>query len=182
MRINYAVEAEGLRHHVRSALGVDAGAWSRLNRRVHEWRHSLESRYAIPQSCACGRPSHPDPGQGSEVIAGGLRLIEEFAVEYGGVRVANVCLDKDDIPASGGSAWTCHSTGSTPPPTVTEVTPSSFSARNPRIGASAARPSATPTATACSKLPDWWPTPCFGGRNRKPPTVLPELLTSWTAP
>ena len=48
MRIYYAMEAEGLRHHVRSALGVDARAWNRLNRRVREWRQQLESRYGIP--------------------------------------------------------------------------------------------------------------------------------------
>ena len=36
MRIYYAMEAEGIRHHVRSALGVDAGAWNRFNRLVHE--------------------------------------------------------------------------------------------------------------------------------------------------
>ena len=113
MRIYYAMEAEGLRHHVRSALGVDARAWNRLNGRVHQWRQQLESRYAIPadlglrpgelvsspQSCACGCHPQPAPDQGVGVIAGGLRLIEDFAVESGGVRVTNVCLDKDDIPA-----------------------------------------------------------------------------------
>ena len=113
MRIYYAVEAEGLRHHVRSALGVDAGAWNRLNRRIHKWRRSLESRHGIPadlglrpdelasvhQSCACDCHSQPAPCQGAGVVAEGLRLIEDFAVESGGVRVTNVCLDKDDIPA-----------------------------------------------------------------------------------
>ena len=113
MRIYYAMEAEGLRHHVRSALGVDVRAWNRVNRRVREWRQQLESRHGIPadlglrpgelvsvpQSCACG--SHPQRAhrQGAEAIAGGLRLIEDLAFESGGVRVTNVCLDKDDIPA-----------------------------------------------------------------------------------
>ena len=111
MRIYYAVEAEGLRHYVRSALGVDSGAWNRFNRRIHEWRRRLESRHgipsdlglcpdelvAVPQSCACGCHSQPAPRQGAEVIAEGLRLIEDFAVEYGGVGVTNICLDKDDI-------------------------------------------------------------------------------------
>jgi hypothetical protein len=113
MRIYYAVEAEGLHRHVRSALGVDAGAWNRFNRRIHEWRRSLESRYGIPadlglradelasvpQSCACGCHSQPAHRHGAEVIAEGLRLIEDFAVESGGLGVTNICLDKDDIPA-----------------------------------------------------------------------------------
>ncbi len=113
MRIYYAMEAEGLRHHVRSALGVDAPAWNRFNRRVNDWRRSLESRYAIPadlglrpdelasvsQSCTCGCHSRPASHEGAAVIAEGLRLIEDFAAESGGVRVTNICLDKDDIPA-----------------------------------------------------------------------------------
>ena len=113
MRIYYAMEAEGLRHHVHSALGVDARAWNRFNRRVHEWRRQLESRdgipadlglrpeelASVPQSCTCGCHSQPAPRQGAEVIAEGLRLIEDFAVESGGVGVTNICLDKDDIPA-----------------------------------------------------------------------------------
>ena len=113
MRIYYAMEAEGLRYHVRSALCVDARAWNRLNRRMHEWRRDLESCYGIPadlglrpdelvsvpHTCGCGRPSQPASRQGAEVIAGALRLIEDFAAEHGGVRVTNVCLDKDDISA-----------------------------------------------------------------------------------
>ena len=113
MRIYYAMEAEGFRHHVRSALGVDTGAWNRLNRRVLDWGRRLESRYGIPaelelrpaelaaltQSCTCGCHGDPAPVQREEVIAGGLRLIEEFAAEHGGVKVTNICLDKEDIPA-----------------------------------------------------------------------------------
>ena len=113
MRIYYAVEAEGLRYHVRSALGVDEGAWNRFNRRIHEWRRSLESRYGIPadlglrpgelvpapHSCTCGCHPEPERRQGAEVIAGGLRLIEDFAVESAGVRVTNICLDKDEVTA-----------------------------------------------------------------------------------
>ncbi len=113
MRIYYAMEAEGLRHHVRCALGVDVRAWNRFNRRVHDWRRDLERRYGIPadlglrpdelasapQSCTCGCYPQPAPRQGAAVIAEGLRLIEDFAVESGGLRVTNICLDKDDIPA-----------------------------------------------------------------------------------
>ena len=113
MKIYYAMEAEGLRSHVRSALGVDAQAWNRFSRRVHDWRHSLEHRYGIPadlglrpdelaaapQSCTCSCHPQPASRQGATVIADGLRLIEDFAVESGGVRVTNICLDKDDIPA-----------------------------------------------------------------------------------
>ena len=97
MRIYYAMEAEGHRHHVRSALGVDDRAWNRLNRRVHEWRPG--ELVSLPHSCACGRHPQPAPDQGVGVIAGGLSLIEDFAVESGGVGVTNVCLDKEDIPA-----------------------------------------------------------------------------------
>ncbi len=113
MRIYYAMEAEGLRRHVRSALGVDARAWNRFNRRVHDWRRSLEHRYGIPadlglrpdelasapQSCTCGCNSQPLLRPGGEVIVEGMRLIEDFAAESGGVSVTNICLDKDDIPA-----------------------------------------------------------------------------------
>ena len=113
MRIYYAMEAEGLRHHVRCALGVDARAWNRFNRRVHHWRRDLEHRYGIPadlglrpdelvstpRSCTCGCHPQPAPRQGPAVIAEGMRLIEDFATESGGLRVTNICLDKDDIPA-----------------------------------------------------------------------------------
>ncbi len=113
MRIYYAMEAEGLHHHVRSALGVDAGAWNRYNRRIHEWRRRLESQYGIPadlglrpdelasgpHTCTCGCHSQPAPLAAAEVIAEGLSLIEDFAAESGGVRVTNICLQKDDIPA-----------------------------------------------------------------------------------
>ena len=113
MKIYYAMEAEGLHHHVRSALGVDAGAWNRFNRRIHEWRLRLESHNGIPADlglrpdeltsvpdpCTCGCHPQPAPLQGAEVIAEGLRLIEEFAVDPGGVRLTNICLEKDDIPA-----------------------------------------------------------------------------------
>ena len=48
MRIYYAMEAQGRRCHVRTALGVDAGAWNRLDhRRVREWNRQLEQRRGI---------------------------------------------------------------------------------------------------------------------------------------
>ena len=53
----------------------------------------------VARSCACACHSQPAPRRGVEVIAGGLRLIEDFAIESGGVAATNVCLDRDGIPA-----------------------------------------------------------------------------------
>ena len=117
MRIYYAMEAEGLRHHVRSALGVDAGAWNQVFRRVRHWRKELQDRYGIPierelracelvtspgespSACNCGEHTSPTPNQRAKVLAGGLRLIEDLAVDTGGVSLVNVCLPKDEIPS-----------------------------------------------------------------------------------
>ena len=117
MRIYYAMEALGLRHHVRSALGVDAGAWNQVSHRVRHWRRELQDRYGIPAegelsacglatgagesppACNCAGQSTPTPRQRAEVLAGGLRLIEDIAVGPGGVSVVNVCLPKDEIPS-----------------------------------------------------------------------------------
>ena len=110
MRIYYVMEAQGRRCHVRTALGVDARLWNRLYRRVREWRRQLEQNHGIPAdgglrpsellaaaapSCGCG--CHAQPG--TEVVAQGLRVVEDFAVETGGVQVINVCLDMDETPA-----------------------------------------------------------------------------------
>ena len=117
MRIYYAMEAEGLRHHVRSALGVDAGAWNQVFRRVRHWRKELQDRYGIPierelracelvtgpgespPACNCGGHTSPTPNQRAKVLVGGLRLIEDLAVDTGGVSLVNVCLPKDEIPS-----------------------------------------------------------------------------------
>ena len=112
MRIYYVMETQGQRHHVRTALGVDARAWNRLDRRVREWRRQLEQRYGIPvdadlllsdpirlvAACACGCHAQPALPRGVEVVAQGLRVVEDFAVENGSVQVINVCLDRDDVP------------------------------------------------------------------------------------
>ena len=110
MRIYYVMEAQGRRCQVRTALGVDARVWNRLHRLVHEWRRQLEQNHGIPAdgglrpsellaaaapSCGCG--CHAQPG--TEVVAQGLRVVEDFAVETGGVGVINVCLDMDEAPA-----------------------------------------------------------------------------------
>ena len=89
MRIYYAMEAEGLRHHVRSALGVDAGAWNQVFRRVRHWRKELQGRYGIPierelracelvtspgespSACNCGGHTSPTPNQRAKVLVGG---------------------------------------------------------------------------------------------------------------
>ena len=117
MRLYYCMEAEGRRHHVRTALGVDARAWNGLQRRLREWRRRLEQRYGIStdaellsvepasgadqpeSSCGCSCHTQPAPMGGWEIVAQGLRLVEDFAVETGGVKAINVCLDKDDVPA-----------------------------------------------------------------------------------
>ena len=116
MRIYYVAKAEGQRHHVLTALGVDDRAWNRLHRRVRESRRHLELQCGIPadayfrpgdllttamtpaHSCSCGCHARPASPQGAEVVAQGLRVVEDFAVENGGVQVINVCLDRDDVP------------------------------------------------------------------------------------
>ena len=117
MRLYYCVEAQGRRHHARTALGVDARAWNRLHRRVREWRRRLEQRHGIPAdgellpietasgahqsepSCSCSCHTQPAPTSGGEIAAQGLRVVEDFAVETGGVQVVNVCLDTVEPPA-----------------------------------------------------------------------------------
>ena len=117
MRIYYVMEAQGRRCHVLSALGVDDRAWNRLHRRVREWRRHLELRHGIPAdgglrpvelvagavpsdpSCGCGCFAQPSPVQGADIVTQGLHVVEDFAVEYGGVQVVNVCLEMNDVPA-----------------------------------------------------------------------------------
>ena len=114
MRIYYVMEAQGRRCHVRTALGVDARLWNRLYRRVRDWRRQLEQRYGIlaagglrpfdlltpaAPSCGCGCHAQPAPRHGAKAIAQGLRVVEDFAVETGGVQIVNVCLDMDEAPA-----------------------------------------------------------------------------------
>ena len=106
MRIYYVMEARGRRCHVLSALGVDVRAWSRLDRRVREWRRRLEQRHGIPANeelrlsdphCGCGCHTQPALFKGMQVVDQGLRVVEDFAVETGGVQVINVCLNMDDV-------------------------------------------------------------------------------------
>ena len=114
MRIYYVMEAQGHRCHVLSALGVEAWAWNRLHRRVRDWRRRLERRCGIPadaclypsdlltsaaSSCGCGCHAQSTSRHGAEVVAQGLRVAEDFAVETGGVQIFNVCLDLDEAPA-----------------------------------------------------------------------------------
>ena len=114
MRIYYVMEAQGRRCHVRTALGVDVRVWNRLNRRVLRWRQELEQYYGIyadselrssdlvagvPQNasaCHWGCPRHPASRLGTQVAAEGLHVVEDFAVENGGIGVINVCLDTED--------------------------------------------------------------------------------------
>jgi len=114
MRIYYVMEARGRRCHVLSALGVDARAWNRLDRRVHELRRHLEQRNGFlangglrpgeladgaAPSCDCDCHAQRATQDKAHVTAQGLRVIEDFAVETGGVGIINVCLDMDDVPA-----------------------------------------------------------------------------------
>ncbi len=114
MRIYYVMETQGRRCHVRTALGVDARAWNRLYRRVREWRRQMEQSHGIPadaclypsdlltnpaSSCGCGCHDQPASLQAAEIVAQGLRVIEDLAVETGGVQIINACLDMDEAPA-----------------------------------------------------------------------------------
>ena len=72
MRIYYVMEAQGRRCQVRTALGVDARAWNRLHRRVHEWRRQLERNQASPQTAACA-PLNCWPPQRRPVVAAATR-------------------------------------------------------------------------------------------------------------
>ena len=112
MRLYYCVETLGRRHHVRTALGVDERVWNRLHRRVREWRRQLElhcgitadadlpvSALTAAHSCGCTCHGERLPSHGAGVVAQGLRVIEDFAVETGGVQAINVCLDVDESPA-----------------------------------------------------------------------------------
>ena len=117
MRLYYCVEAQGRRNHVRTALGVEERAWNRLHRRVREWRRQLQLQRGIPANAdlcssdlltarmiaapSCGCACHGQPAQlrGGELVTQGLRIVEDFAVETGGVQAVNVCLDRDDVPA-----------------------------------------------------------------------------------
>ena len=117
MRIYYVMEARGRRCHVLSALGVDARAWNRLHRRVREWRRQLEQSHGIPADgelrasalqtttapsephCACDCHAQTASPGAAAVVAEGLRVVEDFAVETRGARVINVCLDMEDAPA-----------------------------------------------------------------------------------
>ncbi len=89
-------------------------AWNRLHRRVRDWRRRLERRCGIPadaclypsdlltsaaSSCGCGCHAQSTSKHGAEVVAQGLRVAEDFAVETGGVQIFNVCLDLDEAPA-----------------------------------------------------------------------------------
>ncbi|MDE2940181.1 MAG: hypothetical protein OXR67_14895 [Chloroflexota bacterium] len=118
MRIYYVMEIRGRRCHVLSALGVDDRAWNRLYRRVREWRRHLELRHGIPGDgelrasgsqttaapsephCACDCHAQTDSPQMADVVGQGLRVVEDLAVETGGVQVINVCLDTGVVPAN----------------------------------------------------------------------------------
>ena len=117
MRIYHVAEAEGRRHHVRTALGVDEQVWNQVFRRVREWRRGLQDRFDIPEgselrpcelvtaaghsapSCTCGNAPRLSRIRGLEVVTAGLRLIGDLAIDTGGVGLINVCLDKADVPA-----------------------------------------------------------------------------------
>lgn len=116
MRIYYVMEAQGRRFHVRTALGVDVRIWNRLHRRALSWRQELEHYYGTsadgelrpcdlvagvpqnPSACLCGCPRHPASRLGARVAAEGLHVVEDFAVDNGGIGVINVCLDIESAP------------------------------------------------------------------------------------
>lgn len=112
MRIYYVMEAEGRRHHVHNALDVDARAWNRLYRRASPGgippRRPLRGRLSLGElasgpnlptlSCSCCCHVQPSPSRGADLVSQALRIVEDFAVETGGVLVINVWLDWNEVP------------------------------------------------------------------------------------
>ncbi len=109
MRLYYLDERESARHHVRSALGVDAERWNDLFRAVRDWRQELRRRYRIPVTVELlpfdVLTAKDGPGceegdgwasleEGIEIFRGGLRLLEDASRHGGGIELINVCLDK----------------------------------------------------------------------------------------
>lgn len=109
MRLYYVDERESARHHVRSALGVDAERWNDLFRAVRDWRRELRRHYRIPvtvellpfdllgarETPGCQeRSGWVSPEEGTDIFRGGLRLLEDASRRGGGVELINVCLDK----------------------------------------------------------------------------------------
>ncbi len=102
MRLYYIAEAHSPPRHVCSGIGVDAERWNDLLRSVRDWRLELRDRYGIPPArelrpcdllARGGWHTRPlTPEEGTEVLLGGLRLIEDAARSGGGVEVINVCL------------------------------------------------------------------------------------------
>lgn len=113
MRIYYIDESEGSTRYVRSALGVDAECWNRLDGAVQSWRCTMAGDYGVPTSRelhACdllagrGKLVRIDntgrrltPEQGAEIFMDGLRIIEGAARWPGGIEVLNVCLRKAEV-------------------------------------------------------------------------------------
>ena len=109
MRLYYLDERESARHHIRSALGVDAERWNDLFRAVRDWRQELRRRYRVPVTVELLpfdllSPTEPSgcetadgwvsPEEGANIFRGGLRLLEDASRRGAGVELINVCLDK----------------------------------------------------------------------------------------
>ena len=109
MRLYYLDERESARHHVRSALGVDAECWNDLFRAVRDWRQEMRRRHRVPvtvellpfdllsagEGPVCEeRDGWVSPEEGIEIFRGGLRLLEDASRQGGGIELINVCLDK----------------------------------------------------------------------------------------
>ncbi len=115
MRLYYINQAEGRRHHVRSALGVNAEVWNALLWEIRGWRRELWERFGIPYNqqirvpylvtgrSECGRMlplqgRFHAPEEGVAILGEGLLRLEEFARDTGGIEIINVCLHKPDVP------------------------------------------------------------------------------------
>ncbi len=108
MRLYYLDEREGESYFIRSALGVDAGAWNEVFQRVRSWRGELRERFGIPHSVELQPLALLGPGAGGgsrvslsaeqrvAVFESGLRLIEDAARFAGGIEVINVCLPRHE--------------------------------------------------------------------------------------
>lgn len=114
MRLYYINQAEGRRHHVRTALGINAEVWNALLWDIRQWRRELWERFGIPCNqqirvpfLLTGRSElgrmlplqgrFHAPEEGVAILKEGLLRLEEFARDTGGIEVINVCLQKPDV-------------------------------------------------------------------------------------
>ena len=110
MRLYYIAQAEGSRHYVRSALGVDVERWNGLFQEVHRWRRDLSRNCGIALDrelhfcdllAEVGMPAgngggyeRLSPTELADAALDGLCRLEDAARTLCGIDVINVCLPK----------------------------------------------------------------------------------------